>query len=69
MQAGLRPRVVAHLVAQHTRSPEDAAERSLALWAWQTLRDLDSVEFVEGATADASERAVLRAAAHARSVA
>jgi hypothetical protein len=66
MQAGLRPRVVAHLAAR-IAPPTDDDTGDLGLWAWRALRDLESVEFYDG-LADHGERAVLRAAAHVRSV-
>lgn len=66
MRAGLRPRVVAHLAAELSPPPEDADDAALARWAWQTLKDLATVEFLQG-IGDAEPRAVLRAAAHVRS--
>lgn len=68
MQAGLRPRVVAHLAARFLPpNDEEEDDADLGLWAWRLLRELESVEFYEGLT-DPDERAVLRAAMHVRSV-
>ncbi len=68
IQAGLRPRVVAHLVARLSPSPEDADEDLLQFWANDVLRELETPEFIDRHAAPA-ERAVLIAAAHVRSIA
>jgi hypothetical protein len=66
MQAGLRPRVVAHLVTEMSPPDEEVGEDGLAMWARRTLRDLEDIDFVEGATADIDVRAALAAVGHVR---
>lgn len=68
LQAGLRPRVVAHLLARLAPPPDDLAADDLPRWARQILKDLETVEFVTGSTSDVRERDMLRAAAHVRSM-
>lgn len=68
IQAGLRPRVVAHLVARLTPPPEDEDDDILPLWATHVVGELETPEFVERHAATPAERAILTAAAHARSI-
>ncbi|MGI8624888.1 MAG: DEAD/DEAH box helicase, partial [Solirubrobacteraceae bacterium] len=66
LQVGLRPRVVAHLAARVAPPPEAAADEEIVLWAWETVRRLETLEFID-TVEDPAERATLRAAAHVRS--
>jgi hypothetical protein len=69
IQAGLRPRVVAHLVAWLSPPPEDEDNDVLPFWANRVLAEMEMPEFVERHAATPAERAVLTAAAHVRSIA
>jgi len=69
IQAGLRPRVVAHLVARLSPSPEHADDDLLQFWANDVLGELETSEFIDRHAATPGERAVLIAAAHVRSIA
>jgi hypothetical protein len=69
IQAGLRPRVVAHLVAQLAPPPQDEDEDILPFWASRVLDELQTTEFFNRHAATPAERAVLTAAAHVRSMA
>jgi hypothetical protein len=63
-RAGVRPRVVAHLLARLNAPAEDVEEQHYGFWASRVVNRLADFEFVEGLTGDPAERAVLAAAAH-----
>lgn len=65
-RAGIRPRVVSHLVARLSPPPDDLDDRRLDIWAGSTAGLLAELDFVDGVTADPAVRSVLRAAAHLR---
>lgn len=68
-QAGVRPRVVAHLLARLVPPPEEIDYGLLDVWAGRTASQLADVDFADGVTSDPGERGTLRAAAHLRTFA
>lgn len=68
-QAGVRPRVVAHLVAQLVPPPEDIEDGLLGIWAGRTASQLAEVDFAGAVTSHPGERDALRASAHLRTFA
>lgn len=69
IQAGLRPRVVAHLVARLSAPPEGEDDDGRSRWARNVLTELETPEFITQHAATPAEQAVLIAAAHVRSIA
>jgi hypothetical protein len=68
MQAGLRPRVVAHLVARLSPPSSHVEDENLPRWAYEVLTALDNPEFLEQVRLTQPEREVLTAAGHVRSM-
>jgi hypothetical protein len=68
-QAGVRPRVVAHLLARLAPPPEEIDVGLLGVWAGRTASQLADVDFADGVTSSPGERGTLRAAAHLRTFA
>jgi len=63
MQAGLRPRVVAHLAARLMPPDADLDADALGPWARETIRSLADPDRLTD-VGDAHDRVVLAAAAH-----
>ena len=63
-RAGVRPRVVAHLLARLLALPAGLEDQEYGTWAAGIIRRLAEPEFVQGLTSAPSERALLVAAAH-----
>lgn len=68
IQAGVRPRAVAHLLARLSPSAPDESDEIPPYWADHILRELDTPEFVDRYAGTPAERALLVAAAHVRSI-
>lgn len=68
IQAGLRPRIAAHLVARLTSPSVGEDEDVLQFWAELILDELERREFIERYAQTAAQRKVLAAVANMRSV-
>ncbi len=63
MRAGVRPRVLAHLLADRIQVPDGEDDEALRTWAFRVVDDLGNPAFVEAITETEPERELLAAAA------
>lgn len=63
MRAGVRPRVLAHLISSRIQAPESEDDEVLRTWAFSVVAGLEDPAFLDSLTETATERELLAAAA------